>query len=179
MNLPLEGGAELRLLTPDDVDAVYALAQRNIEWLQPWMSWAHPSLSRSEVLARMERMAHGRAAGTDFQFYIFDNAELAGVISVHVLDAEDRIVRIGYWLDKDATGKGLVTKGVRALLSFVFDTLGMHRIEVRCAPDNLKSRAIPERLGFTNEGTQRDVLRMADGTYQSLVMYSLLSSDGS
>lgn len=177
MKVPLPSGIELRTLTPADADAVYALAKRNVEWLSPWMSWAHPQLAHGEVLATLERMEKGRRARTDFMFGIFDGERLCGVIGLHVHDAEDRIVRIGYWLDERATGKGLVTAAVHQLVGLAFDALEMHRIEIRCAPENLKSRAIPERLGFTNEGTLRDVLRRADGRFQSLIMYSLLSSE--
>jgi ribosomal-protein-serine acetyltransferase len=177
VKLPLSSGIELRILTASDADALYALVKRNIAWLAPWMSWAHPGISRADVLANIDRMAKGLQAGTDFHFGIFDGGAQVGSIGLHVQDADDRIARIGYWLDERATGRGLVTSAVRELVAFAFDSLGIHRIEIRCAPENLKSRAIPERLGFTNEGTQRDVLRMADGRFQSLIMYSLLSSE--
>lgn len=177
MNLPLSRGIELRTLLPSDADAVYAVAHRNIAWLAPWMSWAHPGLAHSDVLSNIVRMQKGLEAGTDFQFGIFENGTPLGSIGLHVHDANDRIARIGYWLDERSTGRGIVTEAVRELVAFAFDSLGLHRIEIRCAPENAKSRAIPERLGFTNEGTLRDVLRMADGTFQSLMMYSLLSGE--
>jgi ribosomal-protein-serine acetyltransferase len=52
----------------------------------------------------------------------------------------------------------------------------MNRIEIRCAPDNAPSRAVPERLGFTEEGLHRQVLAIHGG-FQDLIMYAMLARD--
>jgi RimJ/RimL family protein N-acetyltransferase len=51
------------------------------------------------------------------------------------------------------------------------------RVEIRAAPENARSRAIPERLGFTQEGTLRQVERVGD-RYLDNVVYAMLAEDG-
>jgi ribosomal-protein-serine acetyltransferase len=50
------------------------------------------------------------------------------------------------------------------------------RVEVRAAPENARSRAIPERLSFTQEGTLRQVERVGD-RYLDNVIYAMLAED--
>lgn len=140
------------------------------------MSWAHDALSRADMLQFLEYAEDARAAGADFNYGIREHGKLVGAIELYYRDAKNRMARIGYWLDRDSTGRGVMTKSVRSLVQIAFDELEIHRIEIRCAPENRASRAIPERLGFTNEGTQRDVLLLRD-RFQDLMMYSLLSSE--
>lgn len=69
-----------------------------------------------------------------------------------------------------------MTRSCRAYVSHSFQTLGLNRVEIRCAVDNRKSCAIPERLGFILEGT----LRQAEWLYDHFVdhsVYAILSQD--
>lgn len=176
MKMPLSADVELRVLAATDADELHALICRNIEWLAPWMEWAHPQFSKAETLLFLERSEHGLRMRSDFNFGIRKHGELLGNVGLHILSRHDRTARIGYWLDKNATGQGLVTNSVRAIVDYAFSDLEIHRIEIRCAPSNRASRAIPERLGFTQEGTNREALWLRD-RFQDLVMYSLLKND--
>ena len=69
-----------------------------------------------------------------------------------------------------------MTLAVRALVEHAFRGLRVHRVEIRAAVDNVRSRAIPERLGFTNEGVLRGAQRFPD-RYEDLVVYSLLAPE--
>src|SRR6185503_18828974 len=62
---------------------------------------------------------------------------------------------IGYWLSADAVGHGIVTRSTKALTTAAFADLGLRRVSIRAAVDNVRSRAVPERLGFGYEGVLR------------------------
>ena len=83
---------------------------------------------------------------------------------------------IGYWISAAEEGRGLVTRAVRALIDVGFGDLGLHRIEIRAGVENLRSRAIPERLGFVREGIERGGERGANGFYD-LVVYAILEDE--
>jgi ribosomal-protein-serine acetyltransferase len=59
---------------------------------------------------------------------------------------------IGYWLAEDYQGRGIMTDCVRMLVDFCFNELDLNRVYITCGFGNKKSRAIPELLGFVQEG---------------------------
>jgi len=65
---------------------------------------------------------------------------------------------------------------VRALVDHAFGTWRLHRVEIRAAVDNTRSRAIPERLAFTQEGVAREAEQVG-GRYVDQVVYSTLASE--
>ena len=69
-----------------------------------------------------------------------------------------------------------MTQACRAMVAYGFSERGLNRIEIHCAPANVKSRAIPERLGFRIEGTLRQADKLVDG-YVDNVVYGLLASE--
>jgi ribosomal-protein-serine acetyltransferase len=69
-----------------------------------------------------------------------------------------------------------MTRACRALLDSPFSELDLNRVEIQCAEQNRKSRAIPERLGFVQEG----VIRQAEwiqGHFNDHVVYSMLRDE--
>lgn len=118
-----------------------------------------------------------REDGTALLYGLFSAAgELVGVIDLHEINRTNGNAQIGYWLTKQAEGRGLMSRACRAVLGMAFGALALERVEIRCAVGNHRSCAIPERLGFQFEG----VLRHAEalhGGYVDLRLYSLLASE--
>ena len=83
---------------------------------------------------------------------------------------------LGYWLGEEFQGRGLVTAACRRLVAHSFDVLRLHRVEIRCAVENHRSRAIPERLGFRLEGRFREAEWLYDHWVDHAV-YALLTTD--
>jgi ribosomal-protein-alanine N-acetyltransferase len=69
-----------------------------------------------------------------------------------------------------------MTKGVRAIAAFVFDTLHLHRLEAACLPTNVASIRVLEKVGFTREGLAREYLKI-NGRWQDHFLYALLKDD--
>lgn len=166
----------LRPLTLADAPAYYACARKNFDRLQPWFSWATPAFSLTAVERELSDTDAQQEPRRDFPYAFWNEETFGGIIGLYKIDWKNRIARIAYWLDADFEGKGLITRAVSALVDFAFFELKLNRIEIRCAPHNAASRAVPQRLGFTEEGTQREVLALHGG-FQDLVMYAMLSRD--
>jgi RimJ/RimL family protein N-acetyltransferase len=84
---------------------------------------------------------------------------------------------IGYWIRPSAEGFGYVTEAVGLVVDFAPAALEAQRLEIACDPDNVRSMAIPQRLGFKMEGRARNVYRYADGRLCDEVIWSLTPTD--
>jgi len=173
----LPGGARLRLFEESDAEEVFALSDRNRAHLEPWMPWVLHTRSPADSLEFI-RIGRRQVADNDgVQLAIVEpGGEIAGVVGYHRVDWANRATSIGYWLSADRQGRGLMTEAVRALIEHAFGVWDLHRIEIAAAVENARSRAIPERLGFREEGIRRDAERNGD-RYLDLVVYGLLQSD--
>jgi RimJ/RimL family protein N-acetyltransferase len=142
-------------------------------------------LARSWALARPYTTADahdylaadrtGRRAGDEIGFAIADPSEparLFGGGSLYAVDRDQRRAAIGYWLAPAARGRGYATAAVRLAAGWALAPtwrrpgadgppglgLGLGRLEITCAPDNVPSRRVAERAGFTFEAHLRSHL---------------------
>jgi ribosomal-protein-serine acetyltransferase len=171
----LGGTLAVREVRAEDPDELFALVQANQAHLAPWMPWAGaPTVSetRSWVAGALAQ----RARDDGFGAVLVEGEAIIGSMGFHRIDWPNRATSLGYWLSADREGAGIMTAAVRTLIRHAFDVWDLHRVEIDAAPDNVRSRAIPERLGFTQEGVRRDAERFGD-TYRDLVVYGLLASD--
>jgi RimJ/RimL family protein N-acetyltransferase len=107
-----------------------------------------------------------------------DQAQVLGGGSFYDVSLPSGRASIGYWLSPGARGRGVVTAAVRLLTGWGFEQLGLGRVELTCAPDNLASQAVAERCGFTREALLRSHMSFKGGR-RDTVVYGLLASEGS
>ncbi len=173
--LPLVSDAQLRPLVLADVEALGATIEANLEHLRPWMPWA-TGYEQLSTLAFVEAAQRQVREEQGAQFALVRATSIVGTIGFHAINWPNRSTSIGYWLAADAQGHGIVTSAVRALCELAFGEWGLHRVELRAQPANVRSRAVAERCGFTAEGVAREAERVGD-RFHDLVVYSLLVGD--
>jgi ribosomal-protein-serine acetyltransferase len=170
----LDDGVELRLLELRHAAEYYRLVADNYERLYWW-----PVEPTPENTQRRLREGLGRfAEGTGVDAGIWDDGVLTGFIGLFGIDPSFQSAEIGYWLDKRAEGRGLVTRPARAMLNHAFTELKLHRVELRCAATNERSIAVAERLGFRLEGQLVKADRVGSEWVDFLV-YGLLDEEWS
>jgi ribosomal-protein-serine acetyltransferase len=174
VRFPLSENSYLRLLEMQDAQEVYALVESNRDYLAQWMPWAAgQTLERTASFIRTAQERH--AASNGFETVVVLDERIVGAAGFAGVDWVARSTSIGYWLAEAHQGRGLMTRAVKALVDHAFGELGLHRVEIRAAAENRRSRAIPERLGFEQEGVLREAERVGD-SYQDLIVYGLLAS---
>lgn len=174
--LPVAADVELSLLNEEDATPLFALIERNRAYLREWLPWVdyETSVEDSRRFARRSVQRYLDNEGCDMG--IRYQSQLAGVISFHTVNWPNRQVEIGYWLGADFQGHGIMTGACRAMLEYAFRKLQLNRVTILCASGNLRSRAIPERLGFTREGVIREGEWLYD-RFVDLIMYSMLARE--
>ena len=175
LEIPLDSQSSLRALAPENADELFALVDANRERLREWLPWVDFNRTVEDSRLFISGSIRKRERNEELTFGIWSGEQLAGVIGVF-LRGNASTAEIGYWLEAESEGRGLITRAVQALLFDLFDTRGMHRVEIRCAPGNTRSRRIPERLGFRLEETLREVERLND-RYVDNCIYGLLRAE--
>jgi ribosomal-protein-serine acetyltransferase len=114
--------------------------------------------------------------GVEFSFVMRWQGALVGRIGLQYINMLDRNASLGYWLTKDAEGHGIVTKCCRWLITHGFKTMQLHRIALEAATENVRSLAIPKKLGFTQDGVLREA-DYVDGRFLDIAVFSLLNRE--
>ena len=173
--LPSGDGVSLRLLEDSDARELHALIEANRAHLRPWLPWA--AGQTFEDTLGFIRGARSQAENNQgFQAAVIPEDDIAGVVGYVGLDRANRSTRIGYWLDEGQQGRGTMTAAVRLLVDHALRAWRLNRVEIVVAAENRRSRAIPERLGFREEGTLRRY-QLVDGRYLDCVVYSMLADE--
>ena len=172
----LSENTELRLLEERHAEELSDLTDRNRDHLREWLPW----VDRSRTVEDRKNFIRGSlkqfAENSGFQAGVWYDGRLAGVVGYHNIDWQNRSTTLGYWLGKEFQGKGLMTAACRAMVEHAFAELGLNRVGIACAIANEKSRAIPERLGFRQEGVQRQAEWLYDH-FVDHVVYAALASE--
>ena len=174
LHIELGGGAILRAFTPDDMEALYQLVDLNRVRLARWMAWVDDATDASSQLPWLERAQADPDSLDGNGIWVGD--QLAGTCDLRITRGDDT-GELGFWLDEEQVGRGLVTRAGQALMTRGFEGEGLHRVQMAAGVENLRSRAVARRLKLKEEGVLRGANKVGGGLYVDLVMYGLLVDD--
>jgi len=166
----------LVLFEEEHAEELFRLVDRNRAYLRQWLPWLDSNTSVKDNVEFIGRNRERFSKKEGVTAGIWHEGTLAGVISFVSLDVANRSGKIGYWISEEHQGKGLVTRACKALIDYGFEDLCLNRIEIRAAIDNLRSQAVPQRLGFAREGVERQAEWVND-RFVDLTVYSLLRAE--
>jgi ribosomal-protein-serine acetyltransferase len=173
----IEPGLELRVHNERHAEEMYAVVDANREHLGRFMPWVEKTNSVEDIKNYIRRTLQGHTDNKELQAAIWLDGKYIGGIGFHTINWHRRFGEIGYWLAADAQGRGIMTKCVRAFVDHAFGELKLNRVEIRCDPENARSRAIPKKLGFVEEATLRQVLNGPQDSLHDAVIYGQLRSE--
>ena len=176
IRLNIDDDSRLELINQSHAEELFDLIEENREFLKQWLPWLDNNryLQNTIDFISISQLQYERSE--TIQFVLFYKGNIAGIVGFHRIDWINRLTSIGYWIGEGFQGHGLVTKACARVLDYSFGKLGLNRIEIRCATDNFKSRAIPERLGFKEEGLVRQAEWIYDH-YVDHIIYGMLESE--
>lgn len=159
----------VKLIDNNDAARLFELADKSRLHLRKWLPWLDMANSVDDTLAYVKKCRESYVLNRSLETVIVYQDEAVGMAGFNFFDWSNKSASLGYWLAEEYEGKGIMTRTVQALTEFAFFQLGMNRVEIRAAEENEKSRAIPERLGFRQEG----VLREAEWLYDHFVDHAV------
>ena len=176
MIIKIDTNLSLELINESHARPIFDMVDKNRAHLRPWL----PFVDRMQTVEFAENFVKGtlqrNKEGQEWAFVIIEKGAIVGRIGVYKIDNQNKIGEIGYWLVENLQGKGIITRSCAALIQFCFNDLKMNRIEIKCGTENLKSKSIPEKLNFTDEG----IIRQGEWLYDRFIdlnLYALLKSD--
>ena len=173
-------GERISLRQPRAVDYAEWRELRAVSrsFLQPWEpTWPADDLGRGAFRRRLTAYARDREAGAAYPFFVFrqeDGALTGGITLSNVRRGVAQMGSVGYWCGRPYARHGHTISAVRALSDFAFRTLGRHRLEAACIPENAPSRSLLWRAGFVEAGFAKAYLRV-NGVWRDHVLFGLVS----
>jgi ribosomal-protein-serine acetyltransferase len=158
----------------EDVESIFNTIVKERIYLDEWLPFVEATQEISYTQSFVE--SYLDSDKLDLTCVILFKKQIVGIIGLKDTDLYNRKTEIGYWLSELFQHKGIVTKSCKALINYVFYELKLNRVQIKAATGNIKSRAIPERLGFIQEGIERDGELHRRG-FVDLAVYALLKND--
>jgi len=179
---PVIRGEEVYLRYPRIGDYVpwARLRGESREFLTQWEPvWADDELTRGAFRRRIKRYQKETRLDSAYVFFVFrasDDTLMGGCTLSNVRRGVTQCCALGYWIGARFARQGYMFDAVKALIPFVFATLGLHRIEAACLPENEASRNLLAKIGFRQEGEALRFL-LINGEWRDHLLFGLLEDD--
>ena len=154
--LHVENGLDLQLVGEDDAAELFTVVDSNREYLREWLPWLDATNSFEDEIAFISNSLEEYQKREGVFYTIRLEGRIIGTISLNWIDWGNKAAGVGYWLSKNHTGNGYVTKSCIRLMEHCFDDLSLHRFVLEVAVDNIPSCEIAERIGMRLEGITKD-----------------------
>ena len=169
------GEVTLRPIATSDQKAWREVRLRNAAWLVPWDATVPPGgESRPATFRQLVRRLNAMArAGTTYPFVIEVSGRFAGQLTVNnIVRGSAQFGSMGYWLDREHAGRGIMPRAVAMAIDHCFFTAGLHRIEIAIRPENSNSLRVVEKLGIREVGFAPKFLHI-DGAWRDHRIYAV------
>jgi RimJ/RimL family protein N-acetyltransferase len=176
---PLSDGlVTLRPWTQGDSPAITA-ACREAE-IARWLDQVPQPYRESDAREYVAGARRAWKSGTAATFAITgaDAGEVLGSIGIHWLEPGQSVGEVGYWVKRDARGRGVASRALRLVASWAIESCALQRLQLRADTRNVASQQVAEAVGFTREGVSRSIRYNArQGRRVDFVVYSLLPGE--
>lgn len=176
MIIEIDEQVRLELTAQKHAQPLYDAVDNNREHLSEFLPWVNSMQSVDDFTAYITACETLYEEKRDVSFVIILNETAVGRIGLHYINPQNKSAAIGYWLAKQAEGRGIITRACKQLITYGFTELGLHRIEIKAAATNFKSAAIPEKLNFKKEGVLREA-EWVNNQFLDLNLYSMLRTE--
>lgn len=167
----------LRKLADSDIDDIYEIySNENLFQHSPLAM----EKNKDAVPDMLERFQKNFLEGRHMSLGICLNSDpsrIVGVAEIFSYSPKENMITVGYRLNDRFWGQGIATKTVKAMVDYLFQDMGINRIQAFVMPENTKSHNVLLRNGFTKEGVIRQGQVWKGLGLVDLALYSLLRSD--
>src|SRR5438105_11683944 len=168
----------IRPYREEDADALYEAVHESIAEVSPWLPWCHENYSIEESREFVSTRGKSAADGEWYSFAVFEkeSGKFLGGVGLNFINRVHLLANLGYWVRSSSVGRGVATAATRLAARFGFEELGLHRIEIVAAVENIPSQRVAEKAGALREGLLRKRL-LISGESKDAMLFSLVPED--
>lgn len=149
---------------------------KNRDHLKKWINWINFIQTIEHEKQYLESLPTDIHKADTIALGIWEEDKVIGSMGLINIDRMNKSAVFGYGLDQDYQHMGIITDSGQKFLTYAFKELGLHRIEVRIAQNNFRSKAVARRLGFKSEGTLRQAYYLHN-TFIDCDLFSKLKNE--
>jgi RimJ/RimL family protein N-acetyltransferase len=157
-------------LVSDADSVVAAYADRDIQ------QWHARSMDHGDAIAWLSSQADRWQAETGAGWAVTEQAVLVGRVAFTRISLRDGQAEVAYWTVPAARGRNIAARSVRAVSAWIFQSVGLNRVELNHSTLNTASCRIAHKAGFRYEGTKRRQLLHQDG-WHDMHLHARLADD--
>lgn len=176
MKIQISENLSLKQIELSDAPDIFETINSQREYLGKWLPFVDLTKKVEDTEGFIKSIIDEPEDRFEYVFVIYFDKVFAGLIGFRGSDKKNKKTEIGYWLSKKLQKKGIITSALRWMEKFAFRELKMNRIQIKCAVENLPSKNIPIRLGYTFEGIEHGGELLSDGKFTDLEVYSKLKN---
>jgi ribosomal-protein-alanine N-acetyltransferase len=167
------GDIGLRIIRTKDAKTIERLVLGNREWLRPWEATnPHAPMSfdfRSQIRSLLRQLETSDA----LPFVILYQGEIVGQLNVaNILHGSVSSCVIGYWIAPEVAGLGITPTAVALAMDYMFNAVGLHRVEIDIRPENGASIRVVQKLGLRYEGLKKNYIHI-NGDWRDHYIFAL------
>ncbi|MCM3005880.1 GNAT family N-acetyltransferase [Priestia koreensis] len=168
----------LRLFNEDDKEEFYNIINNSKQHLKTWITWVNSVNSQEDTNESLTLRIEGLVENGGYPkwFVIVYKGQMAGTVGFNDVDKFNKIGEMGYWLGEKFEGKGIMSRAFKEVINYGFQILNLNKIELYIAAGNKRSRALPKKFGFKEEGRRRQAELLYD-YYEDQIIYGLLAEE--
>lgn len=164
---------KLRIARVKDAKVLERLILGNREWLRPWEATNPNGPTSFDMRAMLRSLLRQFDDNSGMPFIIEVDGQVVGQLNVaNVLYGSVSSAVIGYWIAPEVAGRGIAPTSVALVTDYLFNVVGLHRVEIDIRPENKASLRVVQKLGFRYEGLKQRYIHI-NGAWRDHYVFAL------
>ncbi len=176
VTITVDNHIQLRSYIAEDAPALFAAVNASRAHLSQWLDWVSHTTKAEHSLRYIQDALHNTKTQQALYLGIFYDGEIIGGVDMHQWNHQVKKAQIGYWVTKGYEGKGVISASLQHFTQFLFEKVGLNKIEIHFSVANTRSAKVAEKLGAKIEGVIRQSV-MRNGVPEDVVIAGILRSE--
>jgi ribosomal-protein-serine acetyltransferase len=175
--IDIDKDIHIEMLHISHAQALFDLTNKNRETLQEWLPWVEHTTKIEDTQEFIRHSLTQYVKNGSIDAPVLYKGKLVGMIALLISKRYNlKRADIGYWLDSEHQGKGIISKCAQKMLEIGFEKYNLRKITIHCATDNSNSCNVAKRLGFHLDGTLRQEAKVGE-KIEDLNVFSITQNE--